>query len=97
MNRNLHEALGPTFTVQCGGSAGNEFSPVATRHKRIEKGGLMNMKALTLFCVAGVAIAIGFANTGVRQPPPETLESLKTKQAQIKEVIAESMLSLIHI
>ena len=51
----------------------------------------MNMKALTLFCVAGVAIAIGFANTGVRQPPPETLESLKTKQAQIKEVIAESM------
>ncbi len=57
----------------------------------------MNMKALTLFCVAGVAIAIGFANTDVRQLPPETLESLKTKQAQIKEVISESMKAKVDV
>jgi serine protease Do len=51
---------------------------------------VMNMKALTIFCLAGVAIAIGFANTR-SELPAETVEDLKDKQAQIKAVIQSTM------
>lgn len=50
----------------------------------------MNLKAFTIFCLAGAAIAIGFANTRP-QPAAETVEDLKDKQVQIKAVIRSAM------
>lgn len=51
---------------------------------------MINLKAFTIFCLAGVALAIGFANTR-SQTAAETVDELKDKQAQIKAVIQSAM------